>query len=129
MNIIPIMKIRQSRGKNQNRSMALPPFTPLDEAMPEKDTPLGGAAGMGLAVAGEIVALVALEVAPRLQFLSQPLAGPMQANLDRVEADFEDLGDLRVLEALQFAQHHHRPVVLRKAPDELADAGTHLLPD
>ena len=60
--------------------------------------------GLRLSVAGKFISLVAIEIASGFQLFAESLAGAVQANLDGIEADTDDLGNLAVFKFLQFAR-------------------------
>ena len=82
--------------------------------------------GLRLSVAGKFISFVAIEIASGFQLFAESLAGAVQANLDGIEADTEDLGNLAVFKFLQFAQHHYGFVCFGKAVHELAETFGHL---
>ena len=71
--------------------------------------------GLRLSVAGKFISLVAIEIASGFQLFAESLAGAVQANLDGIEADTEDLGNLAVFKFLQFAQHRCKKVCSSKS--------------
>lgn len=89
--------------------MVLSPFIHTDETTPKKGTELDHAtdAVPRLSVAGKLISLVAKEIAFSSQLFAESIAGTVQTNLDCIEADTEDFGNLAVLESLQFAQHRY----------------------
>ena len=76
-------------------------------------------------LAGELVPLVAVEVAAAAQVLSKPGASAVESNLDRVQADSERAGNLGVGESLLLAQDHDRTIARRQARNVLVDAVVH----
>lgn len=80
-------------------------------------------------LAGQLVFLVTVEAASRCQFCLEPAARPVEPDLDVVQGDVQDIGDLLILEALDVLESQRRSVFLRKTVDEFANSRIHLLAD
>jgi hypothetical protein len=65
-------------------------------------------------------------LAVRFEFLKQPGSPTVQADLDRLEAQAEDVGNLTVGEAFQVAEHERGAVVHGKLVNEIGKALNHL---
>ena len=59
-------------------------------------------------VAGELAALVVVEIAARLEQPPEALPAPVKADLHRFEAQAERVGDLAILEPLDLTQREDR---------------------